>query len=87
MTPQQKRKQTIIERYGSYKNMLQKRDVRDLVLGGYNGGTRKTQKGFSKWEEGELSEFAKKRRRDLKGRFTSEKGAEKKTPSLHPEDS
>lgn len=69
MTPQEKRKQTIIKRYGSYSNMLKKRDVRDLILGGYNGGIKKTPKGFSKWEEGQLSEYAKKRERDKQGRF------------------
>lgn len=72
MTPQEKRKRTIIERYGSYKNMLEKRDVRDLILGGYNGGIKKTQKGFSKWEDGKLSKYAKKRQRDSNGRFTFE---------------
>lgn len=69
MTPQEKRKRTIIERYGSYKNMLKKRDVKDLILGGYNGGIAKTEKGFAKWKPGELSKFAKKRGRDNKGRF------------------
>lgn len=34
MTPAEKRKATIIKRYGSYKNMLRSRDVRDLILGG-----------------------------------------------------
>lgn len=69
VTPQQKRLRTIKERYGSVKNMLSKRDVRDLILAGYNGGIAKTQKGFAKWEEGELSRFAQKRERDSKGRF------------------
>lgn len=72
MTPQEKRKQTIIERYGSFSNMLKHRDVRDLILGGYNGGIKKTPKGFAKWENGELSKYAKQRRRDSKGRFASE---------------
>jgi len=54
MTPQEKRKQTILKKYGSFSNMLKKRDTRDLILGGYNGGIAKTEKGFSKWEEGEL---------------------------------
>lgn len=69
MTPAEKRKRTIIERYGSYKKMLAKRDPSDLILGGYNGGLAKTEKGFSKWEEGKLSSFAKKRKRDANGRF------------------
>lgn len=74
LSPQEKRKQTILKRYGSFKNMLKHRDVRDLVLGGYNGGIRKTQKGFAKWEEGELSQYAKSRERDSKGRFISKEG-------------
>ena len=77
MTPQEKRKKTIIERYGSYSNMLASRDVRDLILGGYNGGKAKTDKGFAKWKAGELSKYAKRRRRDNRGRFlpkTSEEG-------------
>lgn len=69
MTPQEKRKATIIKRYGSFKQMLKHRDVSDLILGGYNGGIKRTQKGFAKWEDGELSEFAKQRERDSKGRF------------------
>lgn len=69
MTPQEKRLKTINERYGSVKQMLKSRDVRDLILGGYNGGIRKTRKGFAKWEEGELSEYAQKRERDKQGRF------------------
>lgn len=69
MTPADKRKQTIIERYGSVKQMLAKRDVRDLILGGINGGRAKTKKGFAKWQDGELSQFAKKRERDNQGRF------------------
>jgi len=70
-TPQEKRKQTILKKYGSFSNMLKKRDTRDLILGGYNGGIAKTEKGFSKWEEGELSKYASKRRRDSKGRFVA----------------
>lgn len=69
MTPQEKRKQTIIKRYGSFSEMLKKRDVRDLILGGYNGGIHKAEKGFATWEKDELSRFAKKRGRDSKGRF------------------
>lgn len=69
MTPQEKRLKTIKQRYGSVKNMLKSRDVRDLILGGYNGGIQRTEKGFSKWEDGKLSEFAQKRQRDSKGRF------------------
>lgn len=73
MTPQEKRKQTIIERYGSFKNMLKNRDVRDLILGGYNGGIQRGEKGFAKWEKEKLQRFAKKRLRDSKGRFISDK--------------
>lgn len=69
MTPQDKRKATIIKRYGSFKKMLAKRDVRDLILGGYNGGIVKAKKGFSTWGDGELSHYAKKRNRDSHGRF------------------
>lgn len=69
MTPQEKRKQTIIARYGSFKNMLKKRDVRDLILGGYNGGIQRGEKGFATWEKDKLSQFAKKRERDSRGRF------------------
>lgn len=72
MTPAEKRIKTINERYGSVKQMLAKRDVRDLILGGYNGGIQKTAKGFSTWEPEELSQFAKARRRDRKGRFLPE---------------
>ena len=69
MTPQEKRKATIIERYGSFSNMLKDRDVRDLILGGYNGGLHRGSKGFAKWEEGRLSQFASNRERDSMGRF------------------
>ena len=69
MSPQEKRKLTIIERYGSFSNMLAGRDVRDFILGGYNGGIKRTKKGFAKWEDGELSKYAKNRGRDSKGRF------------------
>jgi len=69
MTPAEKRKQTIIKKYGSYKKMLAKRDPSDLILGGYNGGLAKTAKGFSKWEDGKLVKYTKGRRRDSKGRF------------------
>lgn len=69
MTPQEKRKQTVKKRYGSQKAYLKKRDPRDLILGGYNGGIVKTEKGFSKWEDGKLKEFTQKRKRDSKGRF------------------
>lgn len=79
MTPQEKRLNTIKQRYGSVSNMLKKRDVRDLILGGYNGGKRKTQKGFAKWEAGQLSEFAKARDRDSRGRFVpAQAGADEK---------
>ena len=85
MTPQEKRLKTIEERYGSVSNMLKRRDVRDLILGGINGGRTKTEKGFSKWEDGKLSEFAKKRERDSKGRFLPK---EPETPggSVRPQD-
>lgn len=73
MTPQEKRKATIISKYGSFKNMLEKRDVRNLILGGYNGGLKKTKKGFAKWKDNELSEYASKRKRDRQGRFAAEK--------------
>ncbi len=72
MTPQEKRNKTIIERYGSFSNMLKKRDVRDLILAGYNGGIKKTSKGFAKWKEDELKQFTKERERDSKGRFLPE---------------
>lgn len=84
MTPQEKRKQTIIKRYGSFSNMLKKRDVRDLILGGYNGGIKKTDKGFSKWDKDELKRFTKKRERDSKGRFLPKTGA--KPGKVRPED-
>lgn len=74
MTPQEKRKRTIIKKYGSYKNMLKKRDTRDLILGGYNGGIVKTEKGFAKWGEGELKRYTKTRQRDAKGRFLPKHG-------------
>jgi len=76
MTPQEKRLKTIKERYGSVSQMLAKRDVRDLILGGYNGGIKQTSKGFSKWEEGQLSEYAKRRSRDKSGRFLPNPQAE-----------
>jgi len=53
--------------------MLKHRDVRDLILGGYNGGKARTAKGFATWEEGKLSNFARTRERDSKGRFVVEK--------------
>lgn len=74
MTPQEKRKETIIKRYGSFSNMLKHRDVRDLILGGYNGGKQKGEKGFAKWEKDDLSRFAKARERDNKGRFLPKEG-------------
>lgn len=82
MTRQEKRKQTIIKKYGSFSNMLASRDIRDLILGGYNGGiVRGVKKGFATWEDGELSEYAKKRTRDSKGRFLP-----KEPTNLHRED-
>lgn len=71
MTPQEKRKQTIIDRYGSFSNMLKKRDVRDLILGGYNGGIKRTKKGFATWEDGKLKRFVATRERDKQGRFVA----------------
>lgn len=85
LTPQEKRLKTIRERYGSVSEMLKRRDVRDLILGGINGGRAKTEKGFSKWGEGELSEFAKKRERDSKGRFLP-KEREDPVSKLRPQD-
>ena len=82
MTPAEKRLKTINERYGSVKQMLKRRDVRDLILGGYNGGIKHGQKGFAKWNEGELSEFASKRERDGNGRFVKAPP----TGSLHSQD-
>lgn len=76
MLPQEKRKRTIIERYGSYKKMLAKRDRRDLVLGGINGGRHRGDKGFAKWTEGSLSRFAKRRQRDSRGRFVTKEGSQ-----------
>lgn len=72
MTPQQKRNRTIIERYGSHKKMLASRDVRDLILGGYNGGIKKTKKGFATWEPQKLRRYTSKRKRDSQGRFVAE---------------
>lgn len=70
MNRQEKRKQTILKKYGSFSNMLASRDIRDLILGGYNGGIKRgVKKGFAAWEEDELSRFAKKRTRDAQGRF------------------
>lgn len=76
MTPQEKRLKTIEKRYGSVSNMLKKRDVRDLILGGINGGRTKTKKGFGTWDEEALKRFARKRERDAKGRFLPERGGE-----------
>ena len=77
MTPQEKRnqanerrKRTIIERHGSYKNMVKSRDVGDLILGGYNGGIKKNKrKGFGSKSKEELREIAQSRKRDSRGRF------------------
>lgn len=85
MTPQEKRLRTIKERYGSFSNMLKKRDVRDLVLGGYNGGIKNVKKGFATWEEEELSQFAKKRDRDSQGRFLPKAGTAGKVRPKTPE--
>lgn len=73
MTPQEKRKQTIIRKYGSFKAMLAGRDVRDLILGGINGGRVKNDnKGFGSWDEREIKRYARKRNRDTRGRFAEE---------------
>lgn len=80
MNPQEKRLKTIKERYGSMSNMLKRRDVSDLILGGFNGGIVRTAKGFSKWEKEELRKFTAKRQRDSKGRFISKK---EETDSRH----
>lgn len=69
LTPQEKRLLTINERYGSVSNMLKKRDVRDLILGGYNGGIKRGRKGTAAWPEGKLDALVKSRTRDGKGRF------------------
>lgn len=71
MTPQEKRMQTIKQRYGSMKAMLAKRDVGDLILGGYNGGIKRGIKGTAAWPEGKLDALVKSRRRDGRGRFLS----------------
>lgn len=73
MTPQEKRRRTIIERYGSYKNMLANRDRGDLVLGGINGGRKSVAKGFATWDKTEFKAFVTKRKRDERGRFIKEK--------------
>ena len=73
MSPSEKRKRTIIKRYGSYKNMLKKRDVGDLVLGGYNGGIKTNKaKGFGSKSKEELTQLAESRKRDSRGRFVQE---------------
>ena len=69
MTPQEKRKRTIIDRYGSFKEMLSARDKRDLILGGYNGGIKRGKKGYATWEKEKLKKFVGKRQRDSSGRF------------------
>lgn len=83
MSPQEKRLKTIKERFGSVKNMLKKRDVRDLILGGYNGGLARTQKGFATWETEELKRYAQGRPRDSKGRFLPKEGEK---PEVRRED-
>lgn len=66
----ERRKRTIIERYGSYSNMLKRRDVGDLVLGGYNGGIKRNKrKGFGSWDEEKLTKLTQSRKRDSRGRF------------------
>lgn len=69
MTPQEKRLKTINERYGSVSQMLAKRDVRDLILGGYNGGIQHGRKGYATWDKEKLKSFVETRERDSKGRF------------------
>lgn len=87
MTPAEKRKRTIKQRYGSYKNMLKKRDVRDLILGGYNGGIQRVRKGFATWEEDKLKDFTTKKSRGKDGRFTKTgEDVHKSTDGLSPQD-
>lgn len=69
MTPQEKRLKTIKLKYGSMKAMLAKRDVGDLILGGYNGGIKRGNKGTATWPEGKLTALVESRRRDERGRF------------------
>lgn len=68
-----KRLQTMIKRYGSVAGAMKSRDVSDLVLGGYNGGIKKSKnKGFGSWDKEKITEFAKSRKRDSRGRFIQE---------------
>lgn len=69
MTPAEKRLKTINKKYGSVSQMLAKRDVRDLILGGYNGGIQTGRKGYATWDKEELKSFVETRERDSKGRF------------------
>lgn len=72
-----KTKKTIIVEYRTKNN----RDVRDLILAGYNGGIKKGRKGFATWESKKLSRFVSRRTRDSKGRFLP------KETEVHPETS
>lgn len=81
LSPSDKRLQTIIKKYGSIANSLKRRDVGDLVLGGYNGGKKTGNKGFSTWNPKELSEYASQRLRDSKGRFVREESTDDSTPT------
>lgn len=72
MTPAQKRLRTVKKRYGSVSNMLKKRDVRDLILGGYNGGIQRVEKGFATWDKEKLKAHTAKRVRNSKGQFARE---------------
>ena len=73
MTSQEKRKRTIIKKYGSYSQMLKEtRDVSNLILGGYNGGIKRGRKGTATWDKEKLQAMVKKRKRDSKGRFVAD---------------
>ena len=65
MTTAEKRLYTINRKYGSMKKMLAKRDVSNLILGGYNGGT-------ATWDEKKIKDLAARRKRDSCGRFVSD---------------
>lgn len=76
MTPAQKRHQTVKKKYGSYSRMLrEKRDVSNLILGGYNGGIKRGRKGTATWEKEKLQAMVQARERDSRGRFLPGSGA------------
>jgi hypothetical protein len=72
MTTAEKRLYTINRKYGSMKKMLAKRDVSNLILGGYNGGIKKGRKGTATWDEKKIKDLAARRKRDSCGRFVSD---------------